>query len=415
MPDTSSLIHANRFIEPEIEAKYQHEKQTTYRKKTLLSGQFLVAFGGFSLAFINLLQQNSTLFSDRHYWLSTASGVLYILSGIYALYLSRRNDLSSQKVFGFFFIFEILFSISLGISLSISFTELHTLFIFHINISLFAFYFFFPTTFKKKLTTSIGISLIYLVVNYKYFQVQWVYHLGEAVLLGLLNLMCARTVLQLENSERKEFYIKQRLETEIEEHIHTRFELERLVVLDPLTNVYNRRYFQQKYQEAFYNAERYDQHFGMIIIDLDHFKLINDRFGHQVGDETLKWFSQLASSGLRDSDVFARFGGEEFVLLLPGTHLEGVLTVARRIQTSLRQQPMYHDNQDLKVTTSMGATVYCPHTSADDLLGLADEALYKAKANGRDQIDYLLAPNRARLPHRDLSLDAVTETPPKGD
>ncbi len=362
-----------------------------YIKKAHFSGQFLFAFGSFSLIFVNLFQYYSDIFDKSHYWVSSTSSVLHIFSGLIAIYFSQQKNLSSKKIFDFFFLLEILYSLSLGLSLGISFTELHALFIFYINLSLFAFYFFFPTTFAKKTIAAVGISLIYLGLNYLFFPRPWVYHLGEWVFLALLNFSCARYVLQLEHSERKVFYSKQRLETEIEEHIHTRFELERLVIQDPLTQVCNRRHFQQKYQEALYNAERYGQNFSLIMLDLDHFKRINDRYGHQAGDETLKWFSKQASSGLRDSDVFARYGGEEFILLLPATGIEGAITVAQRIQDSLLQSPMIFKDKNLNITVSIGVTTHSIGISADKLLAQADDAMYQSKAKGRNQVNYLLA------------------------
>lgn len=392
MLDTLPVIQGNRFVDPKIEANYHQAKLGEYIKKARFSGQFLLAFGIFSLIFVNLFQTYSHLFDRGHYWVSMTSSVLHIFSGFIAIYFSKQPNLTPKKIFDFFFLLEILYSFSLALSLVISLFDLHALFIFYINLSLFAFYFFFPTTFIKKTIAAVGISLLYLGINYLLFPLLWIYPLAEWVFLALLNFSCARSVLQLEHSERQEFYIKQRLETEIEEHIHTRFELERLVIQDPLTQVCNRRHFQHKYQEALYNAERYGQGFSLIMLDLDHFKRINDRYGHQAGDETLKWFSKQASTGLRDSDVFARYGGEEFVLLLPGTDIQGALTVAQRIQNNLLQTPMIYKTKNLEVTTSIGATTHYLGVTADQMLALADDALYQSKAKGRNQINCLLAP-----------------------
>jgi two-component system cell cycle response regulator len=164
-------------------------------------------------------------------------------------------------------------------------------------------------------------------------------------------------------------------------------ELQKLSVLDGLTLLHNHRYFQERLREEFRLAQRYDDTLALILVDLDHFKQINDRFGHPVGDDVLRRVARALQQSVRETDIVARYGGEEFAVLLPRTHLTGAITVAERIWKelgSLRAGP----EGLLPVTASLGISGF-PHRtvlSPDQLLLTADEALYRAKHEGRNRI-----------------------------
>ncbi|MFN7132406.1 MAG: diguanylate cyclase, partial [Myxococcales bacterium] len=164
-------------------------------------------------------------------------------------------------------------------------------------------------------------------------------------------------------------------------------ELERLSVTDELTGVYNRRYFRERLREEFRRAQRYDDPLSLIILDLDHFKGVNDRLGHLAGDEVLRQATRLLPGCVRETDIVSRYGGEEFTILLPQTHLSGCLTVAERIWRTLRNHPFRIAEHDERLTASVGVSSF-PNKgvgSPEDLLRTADDALYRAKRTGRDK------------------------------
>jgi two-component system, cell cycle response regulator len=164
-------------------------------------------------------------------------------------------------------------------------------------------------------------------------------------------------------------------------------ELQKLSVLDGLTLLHNHRYFQERLREEFRVAQRYDDALSLILVDLDHFKEINDRFGHPVGDDVLRKVARTLQQCVRETDIVARYGGEEFAVLLPRTPLTGAITVAERIWKDLGEQPVGSDGT-LRVTASLGLSGF-PHRtvlSADQLVLTADEALYRAKREGRNRV-----------------------------
>ncbi|MCE9667799.1 GGDEF domain-containing protein [Myxococcus stipitatus] len=164
-------------------------------------------------------------------------------------------------------------------------------------------------------------------------------------------------------------------------------ELQRLSSTDGLTGVHNHRHFQERLRDEFRRAQRYDDPLSLILLDLDHFKQVNDRYGHTAGDGVLREVAAALQRGVRETDLVARYGGEEFAVLLPRTHLTGALTVAERVRRELALLEVGPDGR-LKVTASLGVSSF-PHRtvlSPEQLLLTADEALYRAKADGRDRI-----------------------------
>lgn len=168
--------------------------------------------------------------------------------------------------------------------------------------------------------------------------------------------------------------------------------LHELAVTDGLTQVANHRHFQERLREEFRRAQRYDDPLALILVDLDHFKNVNDSFGHQVGDEVLKATAACVKAAVRETDFVARYGGEEFAVLLPKTHLAGALTVAERIVAELAH--IKAGPAGLKVTASFGVSGF-PGRSVntfDQLVRTSDDALYRAKREGRNKISLFQAP-----------------------
>jgi two-component system cell cycle response regulator len=170
-------------------------------------------------------------------------------------------------------------------------------------------------------------------------------------------------------------------------------EKSRLATTDTLTGASNRRYFTRHFNRELKRAQRYGGTLALLMIDIDHFKQVNDRFGHAIGDEVLQEFSKRINAGLpRESDWFARIGGEEFVVVLPQTALAGAQTVAEKLRASVAASPMRALAGAISITTSVGVAsldaLAATQTTAslDSMLDLADRCLYESKNAGRNRV-----------------------------
>jgi diguanylate cyclase (GGDEF)-like protein len=157
-----------------------------------------------------------------------------------------------------------------------------------------------------------------------------------------------------------------------------------LVNTDSLTFLANRRFFIDLLEKAMAFAKRHAQPLSVIMADLDKFKSINDTYGHQVGDQVLAAFGQVMQASIRQEDLAARFGGEEFILMLPGTTLENATILAERLRESLEN--LTFSPLKTRVTASFGAAQYRPDDTFETLVNRADEAMYAAKAAGRNRV-----------------------------
>ena len=158
-------------------------------------------------------------------------------------------------------------------------------------------------------------------------------------------------------------------------------------VLDPLTGCYNRRQFMELAAKEIRRAWRYETSFCLIMIDIDHFKRVNDTHGHAFGDEVLKAMALTCKQTLRDSDIFARYGGEEFIILLPQTDLAGGMIVAERLRKNIEDLRVpLPDGIPFNFTISLGIVSSGATDDLDELIKRADSALYAAKEGGRNQV-----------------------------
>jgi two-component system cell cycle response regulator len=165
--------------------------------------------------------------------------------------------------------------------------------------------------------------------------------------------------------------------------------LEVLAHTDPLTQVMNRRALTVRLASELERARRYDAVLTLLMVDLDHFKLVNDTYGHLVGDEVLREVATMLQNDVRSVDVVARYGGEEFVVVLPETSLAGATIFAERIREHVAATPFATSLvESLRLTASVGVSSYPSTTvsTVDDLFARADEALYRAKAEGRNRV-----------------------------
>jgi diguanylate cyclase (GGDEF)-like protein len=163
--------------------------------------------------------------------------------------------------------------------------------------------------------------------------------------------------------------------------------VERQAVTDGLTELANRRQFEQALAGEISRAERFGGTLALILADLDDFKQVNDRYGHQAGDEVLRTFAEVLRETVRDVDLPARYGGEEFAVLLPQTDVEGAENLAERLRQSVAERPMTtHPGALVAVTASFGVASFPEASTPAALFAAADEALYRAKAAGKNRV-----------------------------
>lgn len=160
-----------------------------------------------------------------------------------------------------------------------------------------------------------------------------------------------------------------------------------MATTDALTNLYNRRTFLKRGQEAFKIAERGGQHFSVVIYDIDFFKTVNDEYGHLIGDAVLKSLATLSKETIRETDLLARYGGEEFAILLPNTSPEQAIVVAEKLRERIEAHVVDIQPYKINRTVSLGVMGYhFSITSFDELIDKADKAMYKSKTMGKNRL-----------------------------
>ena len=158
-------------------------------------------------------------------------------------------------------------------------------------------------------------------------------------------------------------------------------------ITDSLTDISTRRYFLERFKEEVRRSMRHKSNLSFLMLDLDHFKEKNDKFGHLVGDVILKEVADILKSNLREIDIIGRYGGEEFSIVLSGIGKDGAFQVAQRIRESIEGAVFKAYDEVVSTTVSIGISVF-PDDAADveNLIELADKALYKAKETGRNRV-----------------------------
>jgi len=177
------------------------------------------------------------------------------------------------------------------------------------------------------------------------------------------------------------------LHREIENRTELSTELARMATTDFLTGVSNRREFDEILLDEWNRMKRYQSHFALMIIDLDHFKSVNDKFGHQVGDEVLKKVAKVLKAVVRGEDVVARYGGEEFAIIALGANSKNARDLGERLRQRVLSTPMPCGVWEMTITIGIAATVSLdPEATLVDLIAQADKALYQGKDQGRNQV-----------------------------
>lgn len=172
---------------------------------------------------------------------------------------------------------------------------------------------------------------------------------------------------------------------------HVTGELRRMAERDFLTGVFNRRAFLGQLEKAGSLAQRSQSALPVLLVDLDHFKQINDKYGHRTGDEVLRHFVNVAEACLRKHDVLGRMGGEEFAVFLPQTDREDAQRVTERLRSLVAAQPLMSERGPVSLTVSIGLAMCQPGEPTENALHRADQAMYQAKASGRNQVVSLVA------------------------
>lgn len=192
----------------------------------------------------------------------------------------------------------------------------------------------------------------------------------------------------------KELLAKVKRELKIQELIgsleQSKLELELLASTDPLTKLYNRRYFTEASHHILSLCKRENQELSIIILDIDNFKYINDNYGHKTGDDVIVHISNKLKTEQRKSDISCRFGGEEFVILLPNTAQDDAISIAEKLRHSIDNSSVPIEEDTLKYTISLGVSsvdIKCEF-DIEEALKRADQALYTSKNNGKNQVNF---------------------------
>ena len=166
-------------------------------------------------------------------------------------------------------------------------------------------------------------------------------------------------------------------------------EVQRQSMTDSLTKIYNRKFFDQNISKSITDARESNAPLCLVMADIDHFKNFNDTFGHQTGDQVLRLVAATMRSNTKGSDLACRYGGEEFVLILPNTHLEGAVMLSNKIRKAIQAKELLKRSTNEKlgrITSSFGVSLLRPDDSDVTLIERADSALYAAKRNGRNRV-----------------------------
>ena len=254
-------------------------------------------------------------------------------------------------------------------------------------------YLLFPLSAKSVAAASCLSSAVYITALGYFTPAEWTDLIQISVFFVLTNLTGFCIFVELSKNRRyrylsyneinKLYYL---LNEEISKKKEANRQLSVLAETDELTGISNRRKFFRSMENEFSKSERYDRPLSLLMMDIDHFKDVNDSYGHDAGDQVIKEYIRRCKSKLRQSDILARIGGEEFTVILPETTEEGACVLAERIREGIEEKSFKIDNADLKITSSCGIASFSSGNFKDisDFVKAADNALYKAKEAGRN-------------------------------
>jgi len=163
-------------------------------------------------------------------------------------------------------------------------------------------------------------------------------------------------------------------------------DIEHMATTDKLTGLYNRQALDMLFKQVIFDQKRDPDDLSLLLMDIDHFKKVNDEYGHLAGDAVLEHFAMLINSRLRETDIVCRWGGEEFLILLKGCNLETASNMAEELRLAIMNNPLRYYDKIVEITVSIGVTEYALLDTRENLIDRADRALYEAKASGRNQV-----------------------------
>jgi len=340
--------------------------------------------------------ENSTFFEFWRIWyFGNSVGILLLTPIIVITY--EKFDLLKEYFLNIKNIITIIFAVSLAIvlfSYNNQMTTLPTTPLIFILILLWIVY-------KQGILASLILALIFSIIT-MYFTINSIgpfvifsqrettIFLQEfVVILTIIPLFIGALLFEVKESNKKLKKLNNILEEKVKEKTKILLESnEKLTLLaskDALTNIYNRRMLNEYILQETKKSKRHKIDLSLILLDIDHFKDINDKYGHKIGDEVLIEISSLLSRNIRQSDIFGRWGGEEFIILLPQTNIKNAYEVAESLRKKIEKH--YFDKVG-KTTISLGVSMYDPKDDILDFIENADSAMYKAKYNGRNKVEY---------------------------
>lgn len=374
------------FVDEATERAYrEHVKEATARHLVValrVWAFLLVAFGWLDYMALGL--------SDGFYHLMGSRLLSAALLLLFSVMVSRRPELASDgigvtilEVVGFVLFFIIYFVRPDIVTWNIGVTV----------ILLISLYIFIPNrVIHSNLVAVFGIvGTLYCL---------WLRDAAEATLVGLFFILSLPTIIgyfaavRLNLGQRQQYalfmetvQVNQSLQAEIRRREELEVELKLQATTDPLTGLLNRREYETLFRREQERMRRHAGKFSLCVTDLDHFKKINDDHGHDVGDQILKHISDLFVDTLRHTDIVGRFGGEEFILLLPDTDLDSALMMINRLRETLQNSPLEAGDNAIRITATFAVTeVSGEDATIEDVIRRADKALYQGKEAGRNQV-----------------------------
>lgn len=248
-------------------------------------------------------------------------------------------------------------------------------------------------TFKEQL---FRYEIPYFSMEKRYFRKDgtliWVYitvalmqsdPMSDAYLIGVVQDISERKAAELLLKSHAEI-LEAQIKARTQELEALNAQLQRTATIDPLTNLFNRRFLMARMEGELARSKRGGGVFCIVLGDIDRFKLINDQMGHDCGDEVLKQISKTLLAGLRETDTLGRWGGEEFLMLLPETNMEAAVSLCTRLKESISEQMLHYNGRDFQVTMTFGISIYHPESTLQELIIAADGAMYLGKRSGRN-------------------------------
>ena len=366
--------------------------QEDYFDRSIGHVRLALALGGLLYGVFGLLDQQLIPEAKLAAWMIRFAVVCPILMGVFVFSYSRHFRARLELL-----VWSAGFVAGCGIIVMVTLASPPGNYLYYAGLLLSITFYFTFMRLRFILATTLAwiIFLLYLMVAI------WINQTPSAILFnnifffvsfnitGMLACYSLESYMRSDFLQRRIIYQQtQQLRETLQQVEQRRREAEDISHLDPLTNLFNRRYFFTLVEYECKRDRRFLHDSSLLLLDLDHFKLVNDTFGHLAGDQVLQAIAQIIKSGIRQKDVHCRYGGEEFAILLPQTSIDTAIRVGQRLREILENHPIPTDKGLVGVTMSIGVASRSgeDEISFDSLIEQADAALYAAKKAGRNQV-----------------------------